>query len=157
MVNAHIAAERDVPVLTDRNGYMVQECEWFGLKQEIGIDHADYLLFADESGVAINQKKDGHVGGKKFIVERGIVPQIMARTNDHKATILPFTSVLGEVVCCVIIFKCKTDEVPLLWKTDIDIAVEDPTHDEYGDIDFQMNMGEGKYYPGGPRCKYKGK
>ena len=31
----------------------------------------------------------------------------------------------------------------MLWKTGIDITVEDPARDEHGNIDFQMNMGEG--------------
>ena len=29
--------------------------------------------------------------------------------------------------------------------------------DEYGKPDYNMNIGEGKYYPGGLKCKYNGK
>ena len=25
------------------------------------------------------------------------------------------------------------------------------------EIDFEMNFGEGKYYPGGPKCRFNGK
>ena len=28
---------------------------------------------------------------------------------------------------------------------------------EDGEIDLELNFGEGKYYPGGPTCKYNGK
>ena len=157
MVDARIARKRDVEVFTDRKGNIVQETERFGLRQDIHIEHPDYLLFADESGVTTNQKKDGHIGGQKVIGQRGITPQIMCCTNDHKFTILPFTSASGEAVCCVVIFKCQSEEVPQLWKTGVDITVENPARDENGEIDFQMNFDEGKYYPGGPKCHYKGK
>ena len=41
------------------------------------------------------------------------------------------------------------------WKSGIDTTV-DPVLDEYGKPDYNMNIGEGKYYHGGPKCKYNG-
>ncbi len=49
----------------------MEESERFGLIQEIKIDHPDYILFADESGCQTNQKQDGNVGNRKYIVEHG--------------------------------------------------------------------------------------
>ncbi len=67
----------------------------------------EWIIFADESGFNVSQKKDGHVGGQKFVVERGTTPQTKASTTDHKFTLLPFTSASGEAVCCKIIFQGK--------------------------------------------------
>ena len=156
MVAARIASKRAVPVFTDRHGNIVPESERFGLKQDIKVDHANYFIFADESGVTTNQKKDGHIGGQKSICERGTVPQITCCTNDHKFTILPFTSASGEGVCCVVIFKCSSSELPRDWKTGIDVTV-DPVRDEHGKIDLKLNLGKGKYYPEGPQCNFNGK
>ena len=127
------------------------------MAQEFRIDHPDYILFADESGCQTNQKQDGNVGNRKFIVEHGTRPQTICSTADHRFTILPFTSSSGEAVCCVIIFQHKEEEVPVTWKTGIDITVENPIRNEKGEIDLELNIGESKYYPEGPKCKYRGK
>jgi hypothetical protein len=157
MVQANIASPRENPVYLDREGYEVGESERFGLIQEMKIDHPDYILFADESGCQTNQKQDGNVGNRKYIVQHGTVPQVVCSTADHRFTILPFTSGSGEAVCCVIIFQHKEEEVPMTWKTGIDITVENPIRNEKGEIDLELNIGESKYYPEGPKCMYRGK
>ena len=86
------------------------------MAQPIKITKPEWILFADESGFNTSQKKDGHVGGQKFVVERGTTPQTMASTTDHKFTLLPFTSASGEAVCCAIIYQGK-GTVPATWKT----------------------------------------
>lgn len=157
MVDAGIAIHLQTPVFTDCDGNEVDESEKVGYAQDIKITHKHYLLFADECGCSTSQKKDGQVGGTKFIVKRGTVPQQIASTNDHNFTLLPFTSASGEVVCCVIIFKSLTGQVPLNWASGVDIRVGDPVLDDSGDPDMNLNKGEGRYYPGGPKCHYNGK
>ena len=156
MVDARIASVRSCPVFTDRNGNTVDECKRFGLVQEIKIDHKDYMLFADESGCKTNQKADGRVGNTKYIVERGTLPQTICCTNDHRFTVLPFTSASGHAVCCVVIFQHANKELPILWKSGVDILVE-PARNANGEIEYGLNIGEGKYHPGGPTCRYRGK
>ncbi len=80
------------------------------------------ILFADESGFNTSQKKDGHVGGRKFVIERGTAPQIISPTTDHKFTLLPFTSASGKAVCCANIFQGKGD-VPATWRTGVHHSV----------------------------------
>ncbi len=53
---------------------------------------------ADKAGFQTSQKKDGHVGGKKFVVESGTVPQLLVCTNGCHFTLLFFTSASGEAV-----------------------------------------------------------
>jgi hypothetical protein len=79
----------------------------------------------------------------------------MASTTDHKFTLLPFTSASGEAVCCAIFFQGKGD-VPSTWRTGVDHNVT-PILTDDGEIDLELNFGEGKYYPGGTTCKYNGK
>ena len=156
MVDANEAVELDTPVFTDINGKPEdRETKRVGLAQPIKITQPEWILFADESGFNTSQKKDGHVGGQKFVSEGGTAPQIMASTTDHKFTLLPITSASGEAVCCAIIFQGKGD-VPSTWKTGVDHNVTQILTED-GEIDLELNFGEGKYYPGGPTYKYNGK
>ncbi len=156
MVDANIAIELVTHTFTDIYGNTVDEDNCFGLKQNIQISHPSYIMFANESGFSTSQKKDGHVGGQKFVVGSGTVPQIVASITDHKFTILPFTSATGEAICCVIIFQSKQEGVPATWTTGIDQSVL-PVLSYEKDLVLELNIGEGKYYPGGPKCKYHGK
>ena len=142
---------------TDCNGYEVEESDRFGMKQDIQINHPDYILFTDESRCRTNQKQDGNVGNRKYIVEKGTTPQIICSTTDHWFTILPFTSGSGEAVCCALIFQHKGEEVPMIWKSVIDITVENPVCNEKEELDLELNVCESQYYPGGPKCIFRGK
>ena len=108
MVDSCVAVSLQHPIFTDINGIPEDhETKRFGLAQPIKITKPEWILFADESGFNTSQKRDGHVGGQRFVVERGTTPQTMASTTDHKFTLLPFTSASGEAVCCAIIFREK--------------------------------------------------
>jgi hypothetical protein len=156
MVDANVAVTLDNPIFTDIKGQPEDhDTKRFGLAQNIRITKPEWILFADKSRFNTSQKKDRHVGGQKFVVERGTVPQIMSSTTDHKFTMLPFTSASGEAVCCAIIFQGK-GAVPATWRTGINHSIT-PFLTENGELDLEDNFGEGKYYPGGPKCKYNGK
>ena len=157
MVDASIAERLVAPIFTDRDGNEVEESQRFGLKQGTKITRPEYLLFADETGCSTSQKKDGQVGGTKYLCKKGTTPQMMACTNDHRFTVLPFTSGSGEAVCCAVIFQSKTGEVLINCKSGVDIRSDDPLRNGHGEIDFETNTGEGKYFPGGPKCVYNGK
>ena len=80
MVDAGIAIKLDVPVYTDREGNPCEEHEAYGLAQNIKITHPGSIVFADEVGCQCNQKKDNHVGGEKFLCQKGTVPQLYSST-----------------------------------------------------------------------------
>ena len=42
------------------------------------------------------------------------------------------------------------------WRTGVDHSVT-PILTDDGELDLELNFGEGKYYPGRPTCKYNGK
>jgi hypothetical protein len=157
MVDACVAVSLQIPIFTDINGIPEDhETKRFGLAQPIKITKPEWILFADESGFNTSQKKDGHVGGQKFVVEQGTTPQTMASTTDHKFTLLPFTSASGEAVCCAIIFQGK-GTVSATWTTGVDHSVTPILTADGKEFHLELNFGEGKYYPGGPKCKYNGK
>ena len=45
----------------------------------------------------------------------------------------------------------------MTWKSGIDITVENPICNEKGEINLELNIGESKHYPEGPKCKYREK
>jgi hypothetical protein len=158
MVDAGVAVYLEVKIFTDREGNVVDEEFAYGFAQDIKITHPDYILFANEVGCNTSQKDDGNVGGKKMLCEPKNRPRETASTKDHHFTSLPFTSANGEAVCRVVIFKGKnTTGVPIDWLYGIDFEV-DPVLDDDGEIVFtDVNIGEGKFYPGGPTCNFRGK
>ncbi len=74
MLDAGIVISLQIPIFTDIDGNPVDERKHFGLKQSIKITKPGWILFANESGFATSQKKDGHVGGQQFVVEKGTIP-----------------------------------------------------------------------------------
>ena len=108
----------------------VEGSEKLGLAQEFKIDHPDYILFADESRCQTNHKQDGNVGNRKYIVKHDTRPQVICSTANHLFTFLPFITGSGEVVCCMRIWQHKEEEVPVTWKTGINISVENPICNE---------------------------
>ena len=54
-------------------------------------------------------------------------------------------------------FQGKQSEVPATWRTGVDLTVTPSLTADGNKIDMNLNFGEGKYYPGGPTCKYNGK
>jgi hypothetical protein len=156
-VDANVARALDTPVFMDRLGNIVEEEKKFGEAIDIEITHPDYILFGDETGCNTSQKKDGHEAGTKYVVARGQTPRTQSSTTDHRFTLLPITSASGEPVICVVIFQGKSKEIPANWVSGIDSRVE-PVRGEDGEIRTDgINYGEGKYFPNGPTCTYRGK
>ena len=74
--------------------------------------------------------------------------------KDLHYTVMAPTAFEGEPEICLVIVKGKEP------KTDVEIGI-DIFVDEVGSIEeedyFEKNFGEGKRFPGGPTCTYKGK
>jgi hypothetical protein len=159
MVEAGIAEKLAQPVFMDANGDVVDKDDpnRLGLECDIKITHPDYLLFADETGCNTSQRKDGHYGGRKYVTERGTTPKTIAANTDKHFTVLGFTAANGDPVLCVIIFASEKELISGNWATGIDPTVS-PILDEDGEIMLtEDNFGEGKFYPSGPTCLFRGK
>jgi hypothetical protein len=147
-----IAVEHPEPVWRNEAGEVVEsEEQAFGLKSKYELIHPDWLLFVDEVGSNTSQAKDGNVGGQLYLCSVDGRPQQRAATKDAHFTVLGFTAADGQPVMCSIIFAAKTfrDE----WRTGFD-----PFANWVGEPDdIAANCGDGKQYPFGPVCLFKGK
>jgi hypothetical protein len=154
MIKAGVAEAID-PVHMDREGNVVSEDSElkYGLKVDLKITHPEMCLVADEVSANTCQRGDGHPGGQKKLCERGSVLYQQIGKKDKHFTCLGFTNLLGDPVLCVIIVTGK--EYSFAIESGIDYDV-DPIGNVEDEDCFEKNVGEGKYFPGGPTCNYKG-
>jgi hypothetical protein len=172
MVDAGIAVNLEEELWMDPSGNVVanenrilnfeidnnEPARPLGLPCNQKLIHPEFFLFFDETGCNTNQKKDGHYGGQKFACGRGMTPKQICATRDRHFTVLGLTAASGDSVLCVVIFASeKNNGVVANWAEGIDIMV-DPVKDENGEIILsELNFGEGKYFPSGPTCLFRGK
>ncbi len=99
-----------------------------GLPSKYRLTRPEYVQFVDETGCNTNQLNDGRVGNERFISPKddSECGAPIGATTDIHFTVLPFVSGTGEAVMCTIIFKSDKDisEIPVSWKTGIDITVK---------------------------------
>ena len=147
---AGVAEKLTVPEWQNKAGEKVScESEATGEKVEYRVTHPDYILHVDEVGNNTCQRDDGHKGGQKFLVERGFQPRTSCSTSEAHWTTLGFTSGTGEPVLCGIIFAAETLTVEDRLGIDIFAQCND-------DMFSNENYGPGKYFPGGPKCNFRG-
>jgi hypothetical protein len=149
---AGLACEHPEPVWRDKNGEAVEsEEQAFGCKSQFELIHPDHLIFVDEVGSNTSQTKDGNVGGQTFLCTADGRPQSRAATKDAHFTVLGFTAANGEPLLCAIIFAAKT--LKKEW-----VSGFDPFAEWIGNEDnIAENSGDGKAYPFGPTCTFRGK
>ena len=83
---------------------------------------------------------------QKKIVGVDNIPRSEYNSVDHRFTILPIPEATGEVIMYIVIFQSKEKEVPVRWKSGIDVQVQ-PEKYEMGNLLFDKsstNYGPGK-------------
>ena len=154
MVIAGVATELAEPIWVNKEQEETSEEEAFGRKVTHLLTRPDYVVFVDEVGSNLSQEGDGAVGGERKIVGRGSVPRESASTNDTHFTVLGFTAATGQPIMCAVIVEGKTLKPEVV--TGLDVFAT-KVGDE-SDPDFiANNTGDGKLYPYGPSCFFKGK
>ena len=96
MVTAGVAIKLTTPMWLDKNRCECHEVEAFGRKATHVITHPEMCIVGDEVGGNTDQKGDGHIGGEKYLVERGSVPQTRVSTKDCHFTVVGLTVLTGE-------------------------------------------------------------
>jgi hypothetical protein len=128
MIDAKVTVRLPEPVWFNFNSDIVEnEEESVGLKTDIHIIHLDWIVFVDETGVNTNQKDDGNLGGKLFIVSSDDPDaRLQGATMDIHFMVLCFQAGNGEPILCAIIMKSEKDpqDIPLSWKLGIDITTK---------------------------------
>ena len=155
MVECGAASKLDTAVYMDRDGSIVSnKVESFGMKVTHSLDNPHISLVVDEVGSNLSQKGDGHIGGQKYICEKGCVPQVKVQHSERHFTLLGFTALDGSPVLCLIIISGVREHLNL--ETGIDVTK--PIEGDITDKDFiDANFGKGKLFPGGPTCHFQGK
>jgi hypothetical protein len=127
-----------------------------GLKVKVDLKN-DMCLVLDEVGSNLNMVSDGHVGGKRYICEKGDEPKTPSSKKEKHFTCLGLTSLSGEQVMCVVIVDSMKEN--LLIRTGVNPSCKEINNMVgIGDDEFSFigqNVGEGKLYPGGPTCVFK--
>jgi hypothetical protein len=129
------------------------KAEAVGERVEYAITHSDHILYLAEVGNSTNQRDDGHKGGQKYVVARGIQPCTGCSTSDAHWTTLGFTAGNGEAVLCAKIFASET--LSPEERLEIDVFAQCPK--EENEVFEEEFYGPGKYFPGGPKCGFRGK
>ena len=108
-------------------------------------------VMGDEVGGNLSMKGDGHIGSSLYVTKRDKVPQKKVSKRDQRFTLLGFATLTGEPVMALIIIQGRQPKGNLEFGIDITVDLIG-----YGDDpDFILcNSGTGKYFPGGPRCKF---
>ena len=123
----------------------------FGEKVEYAITHPNHIIYVDEVGNNTCQRDDGSKGGQKFLGARGSQARKGCSISDAHWTTLGFTSSDDKPVMCAIIFASQTLTVEE--RLCIDFFAPMPN-----ELSTSMvgNYGEGKWFPGGPTCTFRG-
>jgi len=100
-------------------------------------------------GTDISQKDDDKVGGQKFVISKGSRANIKSSHIDGQFTDIGLTSGNGDPVMAIVIFAA--DELSFVQRMGHDIRA---MYDHDGHI--SVNCGEGKPFPGGPTCFFRG-
>jgi len=79
MVDCDVASKLDHLVLWIEMVALSLKNDAYGIKVTHYFDHSDYCLVVDEVGSNLSKKGDGHIIGKKYVCERGCVPQIKVK------------------------------------------------------------------------------
>jgi len=151
MAQAGVAKKLPVKQWQNMRGESVSMKDAVGEKVEYEITHPDHILYVDEVGNNTCQRDDGSKGGQKFLGARGSQARKGCSISDAHWTTLGFTSSDGKPVMCAVIFASQTLTVEE--RLGIDIFARAPT--KAGTALFG-NYGEGKYFPGGPTCTFRG-
>ena len=154
MVDAGIAVEFPVPVWMDRYGNIVEEDFAYGCKVTHDVKRPANCFALDELGGNTSQKGDGQNAGQLFVCGKGEVPQITINVRSKHYTVMGITAFTGEIVMCVIIFAGLKPNA--LYETGFDPFAA--RTGDWEDKDFlEKNTGQGKMFPCGPTCTFKGR
>ena len=162
MTEAGVAIKLDEEIMLDKDGKQVYSKDlMYGLPTRYKMVNPGNFLMMDETGCNTNQKKDGKVGGERYIVPTdGSGVGAIGSTTDVHFSCACFTSGLGTPVMCAIIFSSEQDvkRIPISWKAGIDRTV----HLSNGvQLDFDAFLADssksGGALGGGPACVHNGK
>ena len=65
------------------------------------------VLLGNEVGGNFDMNGDGHIGGEKFICEKGCISQRKEKRKNKHFTVIGIAKLLGEPIFCIVIIEGK--------------------------------------------------
>jgi len=155
MVSAGVAERLLNLEWMDTEGQICNEENSFGCMVQYRLLHPDRCFVGDEVGGNISMKGDDHVGGILFLTSPDTVAYDRVSVSEKRFTLIGLTALNGAPVMCVLIIQGKTKDLSV--ETGIDIKVVPEGDPKDGDTYFFKNSGPGKYFPGPPTCRFRGR
>ena len=94
--------------LQDKYGNHVEfESKEYGCNLTNNISRPDMVLLGDEVGGYLDMTGDGHIGGEKFLCEKGCISKRKVTRKAKNFTVIGITKLLGESICCILIIERK--------------------------------------------------
>jgi hypothetical protein len=108
MVDSKVAIQLEEEVWVKLDGTITQhEEESTGRKMKYLLTHPELIFFfVDEVGSNTSQRRDGNVGGQKYIVHEAQQALLRSSYANTHFMVLGYTTARGNPVCCVIIIAC---------------------------------------------------
>lgn len=120
MVKCGVAIELDDhEAMFDKEGEEVFDASLMhGRKSRYKLTRPDRCVFVDKTGCNTNQKRDKHIGGRRYITKKGQKEGArIGSSSDLHFTVLAFAAGTGEVIMCAVIMKSeKKGDVPPSWR-----------------------------------------
>ena len=155
MVEAGVAERLSHPIWMSREGKECSQKDALGCMVTHKLCHPDRCFVGDEVGGNLSMKGYGHAGGKLLLTSNGSVPYEKSSSTEKRFTMIGLTALDGMPVLCVLIIQGVNRDLSV--ETGIDITIDPVGKSEEGDTYFFNNSGTGKYFPGPPVCKFRGK
>ena len=96
------------PECQDKDGNRVEfESEAYGYKVASKITRPDIVLLGDEIGANLDMTGDRHMGGGKFLCEKGCIAPRKSTRKLKIFTVIGLTNLLGEPIFCIVIIESK--------------------------------------------------
>jgi hypothetical protein len=113
MVNAGVAKELSVPIYMDEVGNHVKgrrrKERVKGMKVKVNLTRPDMCIVLDEVGSSLSMVNDGHIGGTKYICQKGDEPKTPSSKKEKHFMCLGLTALDGNPVMCVVIIDSKKE------------------------------------------------
>jgi hypothetical protein len=112
------------PRHVDRDGNVVEDAvSGYGHPVDIEITHPENIFVMDETGCNTGGRNDKNNASEKLVCPTGVTPKQEVGIKDEHFTVLPVTSLAGELVCIAIIFK--GERLQESWCFGLDVFAEE--------------------------------
>ena len=71
------------------------------------------VIFGKKVGGNLDMTSYGHIGGEKFLCEKGCIAKIKETKKSNHFTVIGITNLLGEHICFIVIIEGKEQYIAI--------------------------------------------